>query len=120
MKTPYLVYVIEGPHAVKVGISACDIDARLRELKRASGHAGLVVSQTWEFDDRAAAYDVEQGAHWVLRDSRTVGEWFSCTAAEARAAVESVVAGGRPIESWMGAKDAAAIRAWQAANKARS
>ncbi len=85
-----VVYVIDADQGVKVGIS-CDLAGRIRELERGSGHRNLQIVRSYPMDSRAHAYRVEQDAHWLLHDTRTVGEWFHCHPFDATAAVEYAV-----------------------------
>jgi Meiotically Up-regulated Gene 113 (MUG113) protein len=96
------VYVIEAPHATKIGITALGIDVRLSDLKRATGMPELRVACTW---DTATARRVERAAHWLLRHHRTVGEWFAVPAAAAVTAVETVLACGIPWGAEMSPAD---------------
>ncbi len=94
----YRVYVIDADQGVKIGITF-DLAARVRELGRASGQPMRVV-RSYPMTSRAHARRVEQDAHWLLRDTRTVGEWFHCHPFDATAAVEHASrrgADGRPV-----------------------
>lgn len=81
-----LVYVIECDHGVKVGITIDSVERRVAEIGRATGLTPAVV-RTYKMATRSRAWEVEQAAHWILRDSRTVGEWFHCHPFEACDAV---------------------------------
>jgi hypothetical protein len=109
------VYVIEATHATKVGMTRLGIDPRLNDLKRATGMVELEPRGLWHFGKPIHARRVERGAHWLLRESRTIGEWFACPWPEAVAAVEEVIALGIPLEAEHSPEDAAAITAWRAA-----
>lgn len=78
----YVMAIGDGPH--KIGI-ARNVEARRRELQTAAPtQIEVVYAQSM---DRAQAYDVEQSAHRMLRDSRMNGEWFDVTARQAVSAV---------------------------------
>lgn len=94
MRTASILYVLDCDHGTKVGITIQTIEMRLRDLSRASGLTDIRVVKTWDFEDRSAAYNVEQQAHWLLRDTRTVGEWFHCHPLEACDAVDQVMRHG--------------------------
>lgn len=95
--TPATVYVIKAAHGVKVGLTIMPIKSRHADLERATG-LPLTVEATFPFEDRSQAYVTEQAAHWLLRDSRLTGEWFSCSAEEATQAVTQVIERGVPLD----------------------
>lgn len=80
------VYVIDADQGVKVGITV-DLSTRVRELERGAGQPVHVI-RAYNMPSRARAWRVEQDAHWLLRDTRTVGEWFHCHPFDATEAVE--------------------------------
>jgi hypothetical protein len=82
----HVVYVLDCDHGVKVGITY-DLADRIRDLARASGIQPAVV-RTYPVGSKSEAWRVESIAHWYLRDTRTVGEWFHCHPFDAIAAVE--------------------------------
>lgn len=85
-KLPYQVYVIDADQGVKVGIT-CDLASRVRDFERSGGQPVFVI-RAYDMPTRAWAWRIEQDAHWLLRATRTVGEWFHCHPFEATAAVE--------------------------------
>lgn len=95
--SPATVYVIRGDHGVKVGLTILPVEVRRADLERAAG-VRLDVHATFEFDSRTRAYLVAQVAHWLLRDTRTIGEWFSCSASDAAAVIQRIVDFGVPHE----------------------
>lgn len=90
------VYVIKAAHGVKVGLTIMPIEVRHADLERSTG-LRLTIEATFPFEDRPQAYVVEQAAHWLLREWRTIGEWFSCSAEEAAEAVTQVIERGVPL-----------------------
>lgn len=88
------LYVLDCDHGTKVGITIQTIEERVKDLSRGSGLVDIRVVRTWPFKTRSAAYDIEQKTHWVLRETRTVGEWFHCHPFEACDAVEQVMRHG--------------------------
>lgn len=84
------VYVIDGPHAVKVGQSTTP-EKRLRELQFATGHSDLTLASVWALSS-SEAYRVERLAHALLARFRNGhGEWFDCHPLDAVAAVRYAV-----------------------------
>lgn len=71
------VYVIGPDHgkAVKIGIAA-DPHQRVKQLQTGSPDA-LRVHRRWGPMSRAAASQVEAGAHFIAAGFRLEGEWFA-------------------------------------------
>jgi hypothetical protein len=91
-----LIYVLEADHGVKVGITIQTIEERVSDLQRATGlHVDVV--RTWPVETRSLAYTIEQAAHWLLRDTRTHGEWFHCHPFHACDVVDRIVRRGIPL-----------------------
>lgn len=99
------VYVIRADHGVKVGLTILPVEHRLTDLQRATGLRSLEVVATFPFESRGEAYRTEQVAHWLLRDWRTIGEWFSCSPEEAREAITHVIEHGVPLDYYRGGDD---------------
>lgn len=101
-----LVYVAEADHGVKIGITIGEIEKRLTDLARASGLHPVLV-RTWRLRSRSDAWQTEQIAHWLLRDTRTVGEWFHCHPFEAVEAVERALRRGETYLAYLRHEEAA-------------
>lgn len=91
-----ILYVLDADHGTKIGITSQTIAQRVDDLTRGSGFRPAIVA-TWEVEPLRARM-LEGCAHWLLRDSRTVGEWFHCHPLEAKAVVERLVRRGVPVE----------------------
>lgn len=87
----YVVDQADGTY-VKIGV-ARDLPKRLRGL-RCGNPQELAVHFTILFPTRAEAERVERVAHGLLKGRRAAGEWFSCPAKDAKAAVLRASAGG--------------------------
>lgn len=83
------LYVLDCDHGVKIGMTN-HLDARLGHFERMFGFAPHLL-RAWEFESRFRAYIIEQQVHVLLRDCRTMGEWFHCHPLEAVDAVERSV-----------------------------
>jgi Meiotically up-regulated gene 113 len=105
-----LVYVLDCDHAVKIGITVQAVEQRVDELARGSGLTSIQIVRTWPFSQRSAALAIERAAHYLLRETRTVGEWFHCHPLEACTVVERLIAHGIPFEAQFGAEAGAALR----------
>lgn len=78
----------EDGNPVKVGWST-DVEARIGQLR--SGHPWkLRIIGAWWMSAGAGA--AERHTHRLLKAHRMHGEWFSCSIAEAEAAIERAVA----------------------------
>jgi hypothetical protein len=110
------VYVIDTDHGVKVGITKLGIESRLSDLQRGSGLLNATVVRTWlvRGEGWTGGRAIERGAHWILRESRTIGEWFHCHPLEACDAVDRCIRKGVPPEALFGAEDAAVVRRYRA------
>lgn len=93
------IYVIDTDHGVKVGITSIGIEGRMADLQRGSGLLSVTVVRTWRIpgDALIGARMIERAAHWLLRDTRTVGEWFHCHPFEACDAVDRCIRKGIPL-----------------------
>jgi predicted GIY-YIG superfamily endonuclease len=72
----YVIGIDNGPH--KIGI-AKDVENRLGQLQNGNPfrlHIRFKLTTTF-----GAACQVEQMAHWLIRNRRMMGEWFSVDAA---------------------------------------
>lgn len=78
------VYIIEYPKAaaVKIGYSASDPAHRLKQLQCGCPHE-LRLAFHWKLHNSNHARQLEVIAHRELSDRRMLGEWFSCSTAEA-------------------------------------
>ena len=103
------VYVLDCDHGVKIGITA-SVAGRLRDIERGSGFRP-VLFKTWRLGSRDEAGQVERGAHWLLRESRTTGEWFHCHPIEAADAVERCIRYGPPLGASLTGEEAENVRA---------
>lgn len=96
------VYLMErvGSEVVKVGISRAP-EERLRAMQ--TGHPDrLSIVRTWFLGFREAR-TVESIVHRVLADHRLAGEWFSVSAEQAEAEIETVITrtdGGRNKDAY--------------------
>lgn len=107
-----ILYVLDCDHGTKVGITIQTIEQRIDDLERGSGLRDIRLVRTWDFDSHGLAYQVEHAAHWILRDTRTVGEWFHCHPIEACSVVDDLIAHGLPLlEMTVGVEAARQIRA---------
>lgn len=88
------LYVFAASHAVKVGITRSDPERRRESLEAAGGHRVSIIA-VYPCGDRNP-WLVEREVQESLAHARTYGEWFTCTADEAVAAVEAVLA-RRPL-----------------------
>ena len=79
------VYVFSAPHAVKIGITE-RVEKRAKAIELMAGMK-ITIVESFPFASVGLAFDVETVAHWLLRDKRTIGEWFDCEPGEALAAV---------------------------------
>lgn len=81
------VYVIgqaDGP--LKIGVSS-DVEKRRKSLQTAS-HKDFLIIHLSRPMRRKDAFAVERDSHQQLAAHAVGGEWFSCTAEEARCAIE--------------------------------
>ena len=85
----YVIGSARGPK--KIGLAANPM-LRIRAIQTGHGkpikllHACIV--------PRAASSAIERRAHWLLRESKTHGEWFDVSANAAKRAVDQAVAEG--------------------------
>lgn len=106
-----ILYVLDCDHGVKVGITAQTVEERLDHLRRGAGLLDIRVVRTWQFTSRARALEVERATHWLLRETRTVAEWFHCHPIEACSVIDDVIAHGAPVaEMLLGGEGAARAR----------
>ena len=92
MTVAAILYVLDADHGTKVGITIQSVEQRVADLARGAGFTPRVVA-TWPVENAEHARRIEQLAHWLLRDTRTMGEWFHCHPVEAVAAVEKAMRG---------------------------
>lgn len=78
----YVMGSARGPK--KIGV-ATDPGLRLRELR--TGHSRPLKLLFTATAPDGLAVDIERRAHWLLRDEKTHGEWFSVSA---KAAIDAV------------------------------
>ena len=93
----YVVGSATGPQ--KIGIAG-NVERRLRSVQTGS-HVPIVLAFSAETEGDGIAEQVENYAHWILREKRLHGEWFDVTPSEAKAAVSNAaaaVAKGEKIE----------------------
>lgn len=84
------LYVIGEPKGpVKIGL-ATNPDRRLRSLQTGSSRKVRLLLQLPV--PTASARDIERRAHWLLRDCRAHGEWFTTGEIEATEAARAAVA----------------------------
>ncbi len=80
------IYVIgprSGPR--KIGLAA---NPRKRMNTLQTGHSGKIDLLYSRAVPVECASDIERRVHWVLRDKRGVGEWFTVSLEEAKQAIE--------------------------------
>lgn len=80
------VYLLSSAGSVKIGVAA-NLANRLRDLQAANPSAIALVCSFGPMR-RAIACQVEYRAHYLLREKRVRGEWFSCSVDEAIEAVK--------------------------------
>lgn len=97
------VYVVDMDAGVKVGITV-HLPGRIRDFSRASGQPedAIRVVAVVGCKSKAQAREVERAAHWFLRETRTVGEWFHCHPIEAKNALLRAMRGPVPLEARFG------------------
>jgi hypothetical protein len=98
------VYVIVDPSGYcKVG-KADNVNSRLRGLQTGNPRK-LKVYYKHPCKNKYRAQMLEQLTHANLKESRAIGEWFSCTPSEAKAAIRRVaneykrVGAGKDVEN---------------------
>lgn len=82
----YLIAAIEFEGRHKVGISI-DPERRLEELQKSQPMA-IQLLETWGFEGRTKARNVERKAHEALVEFHVAGEWFDVSRETAVSAIE--------------------------------
>lgn len=86
------VYVF-GPEGGPLKIGRADIpEKRMRHLQ--TGHPSPLVLLHKQPVPRALAAAIEWRAHWLLKECRSHGEWFTCSLRAAKDALRSAIESG--------------------------
>jgi hypothetical protein len=84
------LYVIDGQHAVKVGITSRSVEDRINDF-RLAGNVYVELVRAWRFERWSDARSIEVAVHSTLRNSRAFSEWFNCHPFEACDIVEGFI-----------------------------
>jgi hypothetical protein len=87
---PAVIYVIDGPHGVKIGVTDGTVKRRISQISRACGlpMSAFHIFHVYSVYTYATALVIERAAIESLREKRTVGEWFDCHPFEVADAIE--------------------------------